>query len=205
MSQHAPWYEDEDCIQCDQPLTHTDYPEDSEFIGEPGSGAIYERVDGGEIGHLCLYCRESWDEHSSTAMVYQNGTQIADAHFGDGIAFDIGYHAAGDGFAGNDMTEVLHGLARGESYIKTDGWRGYTSQTTEAGGFKRVESGSLLFGRETSASELGEAIKIGDVAPNYPIIITIGTTSNVMAQTMDVYVPEDKTEHFKEICSEITR
>ena len=203
MSGSEPWYENEDCIQCEQPLTHTDYPEDSEYIGQPGSGAIYVRVDDGDLGHLCLYCRESWDSHSSTALAFQNGTQIATAPYGDGIAFDIGYHAEGEGFEGNGLTDVLHGLARGEGYIKTDGWRGYTTQASEADGFEKVDDGSLLFGRETDISKLAKQIKSGEVSVNYPIVIAVGTTSNVMAHTMDIYVPEDRVEHFQQACEQV--
>ena len=198
MSEHEPWYADEECIECGEALDEMDYPEDAEFIGAPGSGAWYEAIDH-EVGYMCLYCRESWDSHANSLTVVLPDGSTAGARFDDGIMVDNNpYSERGVPLAElpDDVYNAVEAIVKGTGWHSTDGWRGHTTVPSDPAGFTTAQSGWHSTLTRTDASEVindilgGEYHGPGDHGLNVPVIAVFGTTSNVMSTTTDLYVPE---------------
>ena len=198
-NEHDPWYADEECVQCDEPLDHTGYPEDSEYIGEYGAGSWYETLNDDMLGHLCLYCRESWDEHANTLTVADERGQVAKINYEDGIIMD---HAHYDrdlepiGELDGELENAILEIVSGTSWVSTDAWRGHTTVPDDADGYTKAKSGWHSSITQTDASDVvnglldGEYHHYGDHGLNVPIIGVFSTTSNVMSLGVDLYVPD---------------
>lgn len=188
------WYEDEECIECGELLSHTDYPEDSDYVEKYGSGAIYERVGDGETGHWCLYCRESFDSHANTLVAVVDSEYRAKVNYEDGVMFDHGSHF-GEFESVADLPpaveEAVLGIVGGTGWKSTDAWRGYEDGPSEAAGFVRAIDTWHGTMTPTDASEKINALSEGGYV-DFPVIVAFTRTSNVMSQGIEVYVPEDR-------------
>ncbi|MDB9247478.1 hypothetical protein PN419_00455 [Halorubrum ezzemoulense] len=198
MSDHDIWYADEDCIECGEPLADMRYPEDSEWIGDVGSGAWYEAVDH-EVGHMCLGCRESWDSHANSLTVVLPDGTTAGARFDDGIMADK--HPYGEQGVcldelPDDVYAAVKAIVEGTGWVSTSAWRGYTKVPDEPAGFVTAQSGWHSTLTETDASDVINDILAGeyhsprDHGLDVPVIGVFGTTSNVMSTGVDLYVPD---------------
>lgn len=196
------WWEGETCIDCGEPLDHTGYPEDSEFIGEYRSGATYEQVrEDGDVGHMCLYCREHWDEGANTlTLVHPDGYQTHVTYSG-GIMFDHSmYDQEYIPVPDSPFEEVVLAIVAGTGWKSTDAWRGYEHGPSTADEWEKVTDTWHGTMTRTSASDAVNALAAGK-GPT-PVAVAFTTTSNVMSIGIEVYAPEylvDEIEaHFSE-------
>ena len=196
-TEHDPWYADETCVECDEPIDHTGYPEDSDYIGEYGSHAMYQSIDDENIGHLCLYCRESWDEHANTLVVTDHRGRIGRIKFDDGILLDEAHYGRDLeplSELGDEIEDAVLSIVANTGWVSTDAWRGYTSVPDDADGFVKAKGGWHSSVTQTGASnrvnELldGELHDLGII--DIPVIGVFSTTSNVMSTGVDLYVPD---------------
>lgn len=152
----SPWYDGVECVICDEPLDHTDYPEDSEYIGEYGGGSLYEALDDDVLGHMCLYCREQWDSHANTLVVSDHRGRVTKVQYDDGILFDEA-HFDRDLEPVPELPDEIEAavlsIVEDTGWVSTDAWRGYTSLPDDADEYVKAKGGWHSSITRTDASD----------------------------------------------------
>jgi len=187
-----------------------DYPEDSSYIGEYSSGYTYycrPPDSDGDVGHMCLGCREHWESHANTVKaVLPYGEGTVEVQFRDRILFDIGgVVPESDQLpledAPRSIENAVLSIVADEGWHSTDGWRGHTTVPDEPTKFVKVESGWHSTIQATDASEFINDLMDGSTKLPFPVITAITTTSNVLSAGVDVWVPAahegSLSEHFE--------
>ena len=173
------------CIKCDRTSNDMEYEDGGEYVSDYDGDYLVSVT--GDTGWLCDWCSESFYTYASTIVVKLNGHEYK-YYINDGIVANFPEHTDGSP-EDPRIFEAVKTIARGEVWVQTDGWRGYTDFKINDG-ITQFGSDAILAWHHTEEKlkERHDNLLIFCEQHDIPLFTVIGRTSNVFSQTLDYFV-----------------